>query len=1066
MRTTIFLSLWAVGYLSAQNTTGTLVGTVTDPSGAAIHGAKLRVTNEGTGIGVETTTNDSGDYVAANLPPATYTIRVESPGFRSTKVTGINLLLNATVRNDVGMEPGAIEQSITVSAEAPVISSETSSVASVIEGHTVATLPVNGRTIDRFILISVGNTSDSSSNPKLAGSLHWGGNFFTIDGVGFNDPGNGGGAYSYKTALTTTPSIDTIQDFKIETTNAKAEYEGSAAISIVSKSGTNMMHGSLFEFNRNRVVAAKNFFAESQPKPEFNRNEFGGTVGGPIIKNRTFFFGSYEGLRQRTASTPFLSYGTAAMRSGDFTGLPALRDPLSGGIFPNNQIPTSRLDPRSQTLLGFVPLPDTAGTGPAGTGANYVTSVPNIIDVNRYSARVDHQLTPKDSFSAILNYSKGSPYFVYNGGPNQFGNFSDGGYITKSATLAYTRSISAATINEFHYAYFSHASIRVGQNLTFNPASLFPQLYQPLPLGGLPTMNITGYSGITDSGGSARAPEITQQVTDNFTFVRGKHTFKTGIDIGFTRVSTNPSAGATQFGTFAFNGRYSNNAYADFLLGDPVTAVRGTPGLVNLLYNTRYGAYFQDDWKVSSRLTLNLGMRYLLQTAEQERDGSFANFDFGNGKYVVRTVNGHLPRLAIPRLLAAYPYVTSEQDGWGSNVLLSDKNNFAPRFGFAWRPLGGVTTVVRGGYGIYYNVIPVFIGIRQISLTNTPFQLSENFEADASNTPSLTLANPFPGQGALSPNPNITAVNRQVSNTYSQQWNLTIERELTKDLGMRVSYIGNKATRVPWYTYQRNLPIVQTPGTIQSNRPFQPWADISTLDTNGNSITHQFQAEITRRFEKGLFVTANYTWNKTLDDVPISSSPQNPYNASADRGNGEAIRPQNFYLSSTYELPFGPGKPFASKGGAVGKVIGGWGLAGILQLRSGTPFSVNFSPTLAGWYATRANTVSTNIYPSQQSIAQWFNPAAFATPAPFTFGDSARNMLFGPGQRLLDMSILKTTKVGERISTEFRVEFFNMPNHPSFSNPASNISVPATVGQITSTSVDPRAVQFGLKVLF
>jgi hypothetical protein len=1066
MRKTVFSLLCAISYLSAQSTTGTLVGTVTDATGAVVRGAKVRVTNEGTGITVDAATGDTGDYVAANLPAASYKIRIESPGFRATEVTGITLLLNATVRNDVRLEAGAIEQSVTVSAAAPVISSETSSIASVIDSHSVASLPVNGRTLDRFILISAGNTSDSSSNPKLAGSLHWGGNYFTIDGVGFNDLGNGGAAYSYRTSLSTTPSIDTIQEFKIETTNAKAEYEGSAAISIISKSGTNNLHGSLFEFNRNRVAAAKNFFATGQPKPAFNRNEFGATVGGPIIKNRTFFFGSYEGLRQRTASTPFLSYGTAAMRSGDFSGLAAIRDPLSNDNFPNNRIPTSRLDPRVQQLLGFVPVPNTIGPGPAGTGANYVTSVPNIIDVNRYSARVDHQLTSKDALSAILNYSKGSPYFVYNGGPNQFGNFSDGGYITKSATLGYTRSISAATINEFRYAYFSHASIRVGQNLDFNPATLFPQLYQPLPLGGLPTMTITGFSGITDSGGSARAPEIVQQLTDNFTFVRGKHTFKAGGDIGFNRVATNPSAGSTQFGNFSFNGRYSNNAYADFLLGYPVTALRGTPGLVNLLYNTRYGAYFQDDWKVSPRLTLNLGVRYLLQTAEQERDGSFANFDFGTGKYVIRSVNGQTPRLAIPRLLAAYPYVTSEQEGWGSDVLLSDRNNFAPRFGFAWRPFGGASTVVRGGYGIYYNVIPVFIGIRQISLTNTPFQLSESFEAAAGNTPSLTLANPFPGQGALSPNPNITAVNRQVSNTYAQQWNLTVERELIKDLGLRLSYIGNKAARVPWYTYQRNLPVTQAAGTIQSQRPYQPWADISTLDTNGNSITHQFQAEITRRYRSGLFLNANYTWNKTLDNVPIASSPQNPYNVANDRGNGESIRHHVFYLSSTYDLPFGPGKRFASRGGAAGKIIGGWGLSGILQLRSGTPFSVNFSPTLAGWYANRANTVSSNFYPDQQSTSQWFNPSAFAVPAPFTFGNSSRNMLFGPGQNLIDMSVLKTTKIRERVSTEFRAEFFNLPNHPSFNNPAANISVPATVGRITSTSVEPRAIQFGLKLLF
>ncbi|MBI1786702.1 MAG: carboxypeptidase regulatory-like domain-containing protein [Acidobacteria bacterium] len=1051
--------------LCAQSTTGTLVGTVTDSSGAAIAAAKVKATNDATGISVEAVTNASGDYVIPNLAAASYKIQAEVAGFRTVAVSGIRLLLNATVRTDIRLEPGAIEQSISVEAVAPVVSSETSSVASVVDAHSVVTLPLNGRTLDRLILITAGNTSDSPSNPKLAGSLHWGGNFYTMDGVAFNDLGNGGAAYSYRTALSTTPSVDTIQEFKIETNNAKAEYEGSAAISMISKSGSNELHGSLYEFNRNRVLAAKQFFATSQPKPAFNRNEFGATVGGPVIRNRTFFFGSYEGLRQRTASTPFLSYGTAAMRGGDFSGLAPVRDPLSGDNFANNRIPTSRLDSRSLKLLEYVPLPNTSGSGPAGTGQNYVTSVGNIIDVTRYGARLDHQLNSRHALSVVLNYSKGSPYFVYNGGPNSFGNFSDGGYITKSASLGYNRTLTPTTLNEFRYAYFNHASIRIGQNTSFNPASLFPQLYQPLPIGGLPNMSITGFSGIGDSGGSDRAPQITQELTDNFSFIRGSHTFKAGLDAGFGRISTNPSAGGAAFGSFSFNGRYSNNAYADFLMGYPVSATRATPGLVNLLYNTRYGLYFQDDWKVSPKLTLNLGVRYTLQTATQERDGSFANFDFGNGNYVIRTAGGQLPRLAINRLLAAYPYVSSEKNGWGSDVLLSDWNNFAPRFGFAYRPSSNNRTVVRGGYGIYYNIIPVYIGIRQISLTNTPFLLSESFEAAAGNTPSLTLASPFPGAGNLSPNPNITAVNRQVRNTYAQQWNLTVERELAANLGLRLSYIGNKATRVPWYTYERNLPLTQAPGTIQSRRPYQPWASISTLDTNGGSITHQMQVEVIRRYHGGLYVQANYTWNKTLDNVPIVGSPQNPYNAALDRADGDQIRHHVFYFSSTYDLPFGPGKKFLSAGGAAGRIVGGWGVAGILQIRSGTPFSVGFSPNQAGWYANRANLVSSDLYPAKRDIEGWFNPAAFAIPAPFTFGSGARNLLFGPGQSIIDVSLLKDTKITERTNLQFRAEFFNLPNHPSFGNPASNISV-AGVSKIRGVSVEARAIQFGLKLLF
>jgi hypothetical protein len=1047
----------AITGLYAQSTSGTLVGTVRDSTGAVVAGAKVRVSNAGTGAVVETQSNANGDYVAPNLAPASYELRVELTGFRTVDVKQITLLTSQTIRNDIRMEPGELQQTVSVEAAAPVVNSESSSVASNVDAHTVVTLPLNGRTLDRLIGITAGNTSDSASNPKLGGSLHWGGNFFTIDGVGFNDLGNGGAAYSYQTALTTTPSVDTIQEFKIETNNAKAENEGSAAISIITKSGTNQLHFTLFEFNRNRVAAAKEFFATGLPKPPYNRNEFGATAGGPVIKNKTFFFGSYEGLRQRTARTNVLSVGTAAMRAGNFSGLGVIRDPLdpAGTPFPNNIIPTNRLSPQAQTLVGFVPLPNQAGTvGSSGPANNYAVNVGNVLDVNRYTAKGDHIFNSKNSISVTMGYSKGSPYFVALGTPANYGHFGDGGYITKNASLGYNRTFSPTVLNEARYSYFNHASIRIGQNTTFDPTTIFPTLYKPLPIGGLPNVAIAGFQGIGDSGGSDRAPQITQQLTDNLSIVKGAHTLKMGADIAFGRISTNPGAGGAAFGSFTFGNRFSNNSYADFMLGFPTSTQRQTPQLNNLLYNTRYGLYIQDDWKVNSKLTLNYGLRYTLQTQTQERDGSFANFDFGKGVYVIRTENGQLPRLAIPRLLAAYPYVESEKNGWESNVITADHNNFGPRLGFAYRPFNDNKTVVRGGFGVFYNIIPVYIGIRQISLTNSPFLLTETFESGV--TPTLSFANPFPGAGALSPNPSIVAVNREIKNTSSIQYNFTIEREIFANTGLRVSYVGNKGTNVPWYNYNRNLPIRQTLGTIQSNRPYQPWADITTLDTNGNSITHQMQVEVVRRFSKGLFLQANYTWNKTLDNVPIVGGPQNPYDASLDRANGEAIRPRVAYISASYELPFL----------RKNKILGGWQLAGIGQFRSGTPFSVGFVPNQAGWYATRADVASSEVYPPNQSITQWFNPAAFAVPAPFTFGNSARNMLFGPGQMIIDMSVLKDFRFGENHFLQFRAEAFNMPNHPSFGVPAANISVPASVGRITSTSVPARSVQFGLKLVF
>ena len=309
-------------------------------------------------------------------------------------------------------------------------------------------------------------------------------------------------------------------------------------------------------------------------------------------------------------------------------------------------------------------------------------------------------------------------------------------------------------------------------------------------------------------------------------------------------------------------------------------------------------------------------------------------------------------------------------------------------------------------------------------------------------------------------------MNRLVSNTYSQQWNLTVEREIAAETGLRVSYIGNKGTRVPWYTYERNLPVTQAPGAIQGRRPYQPWASISTLDTNGSSTTQQLQIEVTRRYRSGLYLQSNYTFNKTLDNVPIVGTPQNPYNAALDRGNGDQIRRHVAYSSVTYELPFGPGRKYANAKGPVGYVIGGWSTATLLQFRGGSPFSVGFTPNQAGWYATRADQVSSSFYPAEKGIEGWFNPAAFATPAPFTFGNSSRNMLWGPGQKIVDVSFLKDVPFGEGRYFQFRAEFFNFPNTPSFSNPSANISTPGTVGKIRGVSVEPRAIQFGAKIVF
>jgi hypothetical protein len=1067
----------APAIVEAQSVTGTILGNVADASGAAVTAASVTIINEETGVESKAAVSAAGEYVAPSLPPGAYTIRAELTGFQPSITKGVRLLANRTMRVDVVLQPGAVQQAVEVEATAPVVTSENATIGNVLESSTIRSLPLNGRTLDRLIRISAGVTSDSASNPRVAGSSYWGGIQFNVDGVTYNDAGNGGGAYSYRNGLATLPSVDSISEFKIDSNNQKAEYEGSVSATVVTKAGTNEFHGSVLWFNRNKAYAAKNFFATALPNPPFNRNEFGYTVGGPIVKNKTFFFHSYEGLRERTARTNTLSVATQAMRSGDFSGLPTLIDPLTGVPFPDNRIPANRIDTRSTALLEKVPLPNQAGTL-NGTQNNYIVNLPNISDVNRWGARIDHRFSSKDTVWVNLNYSKGNPYFVAQAYPPAYGSWENGGYSTQSANFTYMRTFTPNTLNELRYGYLRHASVRQGMNRDFNPLTLFPQLY-PVSYGGLPNMNIFGHTAIGDYGGSDLTPQLTPQYTDNFTHIRGRHTIKTGFDFTNHRAASFPAVGGLGsglannggLGRFDFDGRYTSDGtrqpahgVADFLLGYPYASYRSTTSPTGLFYSTRYSAYLQDDWQVSPRLTLNFGVRYMVQTAWKERDRQMAQYDFAGNRLVIP--GDQFPRQAQQRLIEAYPVFTTREAGVSDDILQTDKNNIAPRFGFAFRPFADNRTVVRGGAGIYYNFLPVYIGFRQLGFNNPPFLLAESFEAAAGRTPTITLASPFPGQGRISPNPSITAVQSNIRNSESYQWNLTVERELRPNLGVRASYVGNHSQHLPWYNYPINIPRTQSAGAIQPQRPYQPWADILLLAGGGDSNLHQLQLEAIQRYSNGLTFQLEYSWTRSLDNVPVVGGPQDPYNARADRGNSDQIRRHIFTAAYNYDLPFGPGRRFAQGTGPLRFVVGGWAIGGITALRTGPPFSVSFTSPTTGWFSSRADLVGDpTLSRDERSITGWFDPSAFRVPAPFTYGNSARNLLFAPGEIVFDVSILKNFYFHEQRSVQFRAEFFNLPNHANFSGPAANISVPSSVGRIFGAG-DPRQIQFGLKVLF
>ena len=662
--------------------------------------------------------------------------------------------------------------------------------------------------------------------------------------------------------------------------------------------------------------------------------------------------------------------------------------------------------------------------------------------------------------------------------PDGYGSWENGGNDTRVGNLTWTRNFSARVLNEFRAGYTYHGPVRQGMNRDFDPRTLFPDLYGPLPLGGLPTANITGYTSIGDYGGSERGKQFTRQLIDNLTFIRGRHTIKTGIDFANFRMSSPPGAfglgtgvaNNAALGRFDFNGRFTfdgataspqpAHGFGDFLLGYANFTYRSTPTAVNLFYNTRYSAFLQDDWQVNSRLTVTYGVRYMLQTTWKERDRAQANYDFASKKLIIPRAT--LPPQGQQKLFNAYPTALDPN----YSILNADTNNFAPRVGFAWRPFTGNKTVVRGGFGIYHNFLPVFIGFRQMGFSNTPFLLAETFESTAGRTPSLTLAQPFPGGGTISANPSITIVENRIRNAESYQWNFTLERQVVQNLGLRASYVGNRTSHLPFYNYNINLPSEMRAGTLQPQRPYQPFSDILMLKGAGDSTIHQLQLEAVKRYSSGVSLQLEYSWNRSLDNTPIVGGPQNPYSTANDRGNSDQVRRHIFSAAYTYDLPFGPGKAFLAKGGAAGKIVGGWQVAGITYLRTGQPFSVGFNNTGGAWYANRANVSNVGALPrGERSITRWFDSSGYSVPAQFTFGNSARNLLFGPGDIVFDVSLIKDTAITERVKTQFRAEFFNMPNHANFGNPGTNISVPSSLGRITSAG-DPRQIQFGLKLLF
>jgi hypothetical protein len=1096
----------------AQIISSSMVGRVTDQTGAGIPEVTLTATNEGTGISSKVTTDSSGAYSIPDLQPGFYTIQARKAGMRTYRVSRIELLAEQSVRVDAKLSIGEMAQTIDVVAETPMIKTETATVGATITAEVMSELPLAQQSIDALLNLVPGAQA-SGQSPQTGGGTHFGSFNFTVDGTQSNDNGNGAGAYSYNMGLISQPPISSLSEFKVEAYSTNAEYKNLGTVTMVTKSGTNAYHGSLYEFNQNAWLNANTFQnnANRQTRPAFVRNQFGANGGGPIIKNKAFFFVNYSGLRNRTYSAVNFDLPSVAMRQGDFSAASGtqLYNPFSGAPFPNNQIPASLITSQAQKLNTYLPVPNMA-TNPSGIpsgGNNYYALVAAPNSMNSVNLRADYHFSDKDQMYLTYNRNIGDPWGVNLGYPAAYGNGGNYGYRINGASVVETHIFNPRLLNEIHFSYYDPASIRSGENLNFDPTSLFPQIPEN-PNRGLPTFTMTGYSGMFHDVGLG----FYNHTFDLEAVVHDRHTFKFGVDAAtYKSYQPNPAA---PLPTFAFSGQWTGNkgqpsgpssqgnAYADFLLGTVNTVTSGNANALGAVYNSwDWSFYIQDTWQATSHLTLYYGLRYFYQTP-WDWQGNYSTYWDPKTNQLALPENSPTATMpsfgACSALFNAYPFTTTQVLGIPQHYMIADKNDWGPRIGLAFRPFSGNHTVFRAGYGIYYNFLPAFAGSRDDVLNppwlsslsgfaNSTYSTQLPAKPTTSFLPDITFADPFPASlssaSGASLHPNLYSVQRDLKHARAQQWTATLEHQFSRSWAVRSTYAGSQTHHISWFFGDFNVPAVQQPNTLQQNeRPFQPWATIYSTRSGGSQNFEQLQFEATKRFSGGSMFQMQYAWTRSLDDVDSSGGPEIPEYPGLDYGNSSGIRRHSLVAHYVYQVPVGRGKAyFSGMNRAVDAILGGWQVSGITTYQSGAPFSVTFAVPngYTGWLGGRASVVAgADLYANQASGhnivqgVQWFNPAAFVAPQPWTWGNASRNMLFGPGTYNWDASMAKNFSLTERIKLQMRGDFLNVLNHFNLGNPSAVIAdtrdggpANSVSGKITGGS-GSRVIQIGARVTF
>jgi len=1020
--------------LAAQIDTGTISGYVLDPSEKAIPNAAIRIENTARAWVRSGQSNAAGYYEFDGLPPAEYRLSVTADSFAPTTADAVRVEVDQKVRLDLRLWIAGQRTQVVVNADIPAIQTGSGDLGAVLDQTLIDSLPLNERDFLQLALLLPGvapPVQGSQLSTRGGFAMHANGgreeaNNFLLDGVDNND--------SDVRRYTLEPSVDSIQEFKIATNSYSAEYGSASAgqVNIITRGGSNEFHGTVYDYLRNRDLDARNFFGASD-KPEYIRNQFGAALGGPVIRNSTFFYGIFEGLREDQGQTQLGTVPTAGVRSGDLSSLGVtVSNPFTGAPFPGAVIPPSLISPHAAQYLTLFPLPNLPGSS-----GNYLGNPIGTNQQNEGSVRLDRRISNSSQLTLRYNYGRQNLVEPYAENQTELPGYGD--YVFDrghNALIHYEQTLSPTTVNSVLVGFNRAVRQIFGQNYQTNVNQLWGVDYLPNDPRdyGYPGVSVTGYSRVGDviSLPIDRA-DNTWQYTDNLTLIRGAHSIKLGGE--FRALEENGYIEVYARGQVDFTGALTGSGIGDLLLGLPTLGIKSQYTGPQTLRTKSESAYVQDDWKVTRNLTLNLGLRWEYDAPATDPTNRMATFDFATGQTVQVGANG------VPR---------SGVKGWDGG--------FGPRVSFAWSPIGH--TVIRGGYGIYYD--PGMFVVNSSLYFNPPFFTVSVYFPSATSL--ITLNNPFATSNGFIPPAALSIVSPDLKPAYVQHWNFNIQREVDKVGVISVAYAGSKGTHLP-RSLDANQPFPAS--TDLTSRELYPnFSNILVTESGGNSEYQSLQVMFRRQMSHGLAVLASYTFSKSIDDtsafLPTQSDqnfPQDSHNYRLERALSSFDVPNLATIGFVYRIP------------GITDWTRGLDFSGIITAESGQPFTPELSSDNSNTGNTGGNfgidrpNVLSNPALSNPTPRQWFNVSAFAVPPPYTWGNAGRNILRGPGLATADLSLRRTFALGERMHLTAEAQSFNTLNRANFNLPDAFADQPLTFGKIFSAK-DPRQIQFALRLAF